>query len=54
MQASIETHEMQLRRCHPRDEPKHTALLNAARKALAALVEYREVIDANPVEPLER
>jgi hypothetical protein len=44
-QAFVETHTMNLQRCHPDDESKHRALRDAAQKTLAALKEYRGVID---------
>jgi hypothetical protein len=44
--AFTEHHERRLRHCHPDEEAREKALLAAARKALAALEEYREVMDA--------
>jgi hypothetical protein len=54
LQASIESYEAGMRRCLPSEEPTYGALIVAANQALFAMENYRTVIDAHPIRPLER
>ena len=52
--ASVEYHEMQLRRCAPSREMAIMQVLAAARKALHAMIAYRDTHKLYQPEPLER